>query len=129
MHGCDFEPVCVRGEFSREPSPSEAPQELTMTRRLALVEDPRLVQKLEDLDRELVGRSPDPESLAAQLPIVDRLAIPQPHGRWRLVAQGGPGGYLIPGALSDANLGELDGGLATESFDPPPSEPARFTRP
>ena len=84
-----------------------------------LAEDPSLLEHLANLDRGVVDRVLEPGSFVAPPPLVDKLFIP--HGRrWRQTFQSDPVSYLIPEALGDGKLEELDRGLA--------HEPERFDR-
>jgi hypothetical protein len=78
-----------------------------------LAEDPSLLEHLANLDRGVVDRVLEPGSFVAPPPLMDKLFIP--HGRrWRQTFQSDPGSYLIPEALGDGKLEELDRGLIHE---------------
>jgi hypothetical protein len=83
-----------------------------------LAEDPSLLEHLANLDRGLVDRVLEPGSFVAPPPLVEKLFIP--HGRrWRQTFQSDPSSCLIPEALGDGKLEELDRGLVhdPEKFD------------
>jgi hypothetical protein len=78
-----------------------------------LAEDPSLLEHLANLDRGVVDRVLEPGSFVAPPPLLDKLFVP--HGRrWRQTFQSEPGSYLIPEALGDGKLEELDRGLVHE---------------
>jgi hypothetical protein len=78
-----------------------------------LAEDPSLFEHLANLDRGVVDSVLDPGSFVAPPPLMDKLFIPDGR-RWRQTFQSDASSYLIPDALGDGKLEELDRGLVQE---------------